>query len=65
MIGAGIPPTGVIGRNPDFQLLARSYGAAATQVRDAAALTAAVRAALVEPRPTLIEIIAADFTAAG
>jgi thiamine pyrophosphate-dependent acetolactate synthase large subunit-like protein len=63
MHSAGIPPTGVIGQNPDFQLLARSYGAAATQVRDAAALTTAVRAALSEPRPTLIEIVAADFTA--
>ena len=61
MIGSGIPPVGVIGQNPDFQLLARSFGAGATQVRDSAALCAAVRAALLVPRPTLIEVIATEF----
>ena len=65
MNAAGIPPTGVVGQNPDFQQLARSYGAAATQVRDSAALSAAVRTALAAPRPTLIEILAADFAAQG
>jgi 5-guanidino-2-oxopentanoate decarboxylase len=63
MLGAGIPPTGVLGMNPDFQRLAHSYGAAATRVHDAAALSGALRTALAEPRPTLIEIAAADFAA--
>jgi 5-guanidino-2-oxopentanoate decarboxylase len=62
MIGAGIPPTGVIGRNPDFVALGKAYGAAAVRVHDAAALTAALRAALMTGGPTLIEIVAEKFS---
>ena len=62
MIGAGIPPTGVVGRNPDFVALAKAYGAAAVRIGDPAALTAALRAALLHSGPTLIEIVAEKFT---
>jgi thiamine pyrophosphate-dependent acetolactate synthase large subunit-like protein len=62
MIAARIAPVGVVGRNPDFMLLARAYGAAAFQVRDPQALTAAVRQALSAPVPTLIEILAVEFS---
>jgi 5-guanidino-2-oxopentanoate decarboxylase len=61
MIAAGIPPTDVIARNPDFVALARACGAEALQVSDARALTEAVRDALGTPRPTLIEAVAAAF----
>ncbi len=64
MLAAGIPPVGVVGRNPDFMMLAAAYGAAGVQVRDPQGLTAAVRDALSVPRPTLIEILAADFSSA-
>ena len=46
MIAAGIPPTDVVARNPDFVALARACGAGAVRAKDAAALTEAVRAAL-------------------
>jgi acetolactate synthase-1/2/3 large subunit/5-guanidino-2-oxopentanoate decarboxylase len=52
----------VIGRNPDFIALAKAYGAAAVRVQEAAALTAALRAALMAGGPTLIEIIAEKFS---
>ncbi|HTV94832.1 MAG TPA: 5-guanidino-2-oxopentanoate decarboxylase [Steroidobacteraceae bacterium] len=61
MIAAGIAPTDVVGRNPDFVDLARAYGAGALRVSDQAQLTAAVRRALEAPAPTLIEVPAADF----
>jgi 5-guanidino-2-oxopentanoate decarboxylase len=61
MIAASIPPTGVIGRNPDFVALARACGAAAVRAKNPAALTDAVRAALAHPGPTLIEVVASDF----
>ncbi len=63
MQAAQIPLTGVIGRNPDFVALARACGAAALTVYDAAALEGAVRAALVHPGPTLIDVAAAGFGA--
>ncbi|MEP6883986.1 MAG: 5-guanidino-2-oxopentanoate decarboxylase [Gammaproteobacteria bacterium] len=61
MVAAGIPPLGVIGRNPDFVALARAYGAEGYRVRDAAALTDAISTALTYPGPTLIEAIASSF----
>jgi 5-guanidino-2-oxopentanoate decarboxylase len=61
MLGAGIPPTGVVGENPDFSALAKAYGAHAVRVRDANALTTALRTALDAGKPTLIEIIAESF----
>jgi 5-guanidino-2-oxopentanoate decarboxylase len=61
MIGAGIPPTDVVARNPDFVALARACGAGAVRASDAAHLTEAVRGALDAARPTLIEVPAADF----
>jgi thiamine pyrophosphate-dependent acetolactate synthase large subunit-like protein len=61
MVGAGIPPTGVVGENPDFCALAKAYGAHAVRVRDAHALSTALRTALDAGKPTLIEIIAESF----
>jgi len=61
MIDAGIPPTDVVARNPDFVALARACGAGAVRARDAAHLTQAVRGALDAAGPTLIEVPAADF----
>jgi 5-guanidino-2-oxopentanoate decarboxylase len=56
MAAAGIAPIGVVGRNPDFVALAQAYGAAAVRLHGADGVTAAVRAALERPGPTLIEI---------
>jgi 5-guanidino-2-oxopentanoate decarboxylase len=61
MQASKIPLTGVIARNPDFQALARAYGAAAAHAADATALTAAIRAAFDRSGPTLIEVTAASF----
>ncbi len=61
MVAAGIPQLGVIGRNPDFVALARAYGAEGYRVRDAAALTDAIRTALTHEGPTVIEAIASSF----
>ena len=61
MVAAGIPPTDVVARNPDFIALARACGAQAVRVRDAAHLTEALRLALVASGPTLIEVAGADF----
>jgi 5-guanidino-2-oxopentanoate decarboxylase len=61
MIGAGIPPTDVVARNPDFVALARACGAAAVRASDASRLTDAVRGALDASGPTLIEVPAGDF----
>jgi 5-guanidino-2-oxopentanoate decarboxylase len=62
MQASNIPLTGVIARNPDFIALAKAYGASATRVGDAHALTHAIRAAFDQAGPTLIEIVAAKFT---
>jgi 5-guanidino-2-oxopentanoate decarboxylase len=62
MIAAGIPPIGVVGMNPDFMQLSAAYGAAGVQVRDPQDLTGAIRQALLAAGPTLIEILAADFS---
>ena len=48
-------------RNPDFVALAQAYGAEGYRVRDAAALTDAIRTALTHPGPTVIEAIASSF----
>jgi 5-guanidino-2-oxopentanoate decarboxylase len=61
MIAAGIPPTDVVARNPDFVALARACGAAAVRAGNAAALVEAVQTALAHPGPTLIEAVAEDF----
>ena len=61
MIAAGIPQLGVVGQNPDFVALAHAYGAEGYRVHNAAALTEAVRTALSQAGPTLIEVIASSF----
>jgi len=61
MVAAGIPPTGVIGRNPDFPALARAYGAHAGRARGPQELTEAIRSALLRPGPTVLEAVEADF----
>ena len=61
MIGAGIPPTDVVARNPDFLALARACGAGAVRASSASLLTEAVRGALHASGPTLIEVPAGDF----
>jgi thiamine pyrophosphate-dependent acetolactate synthase large subunit-like protein len=61
MLAAGIPPTGVVGRNPDFLALARAYGAEAAQVRDPADLSDAIHAALDRGGPTVLEVVEEDF----
>ena len=62
MLAAGIPPTGVIARNPDFVAWGKACGAAACRVRDAAALAEAIRVALNTAGPTLIEAVAGSFS---
>ncbi len=61
MVAAGIPQLGVIGRNPDFVAMAHACGAQAHRVHDPAALTAAIRTALDQAGPTLIEVVAPSF----
>jgi thiamine pyrophosphate-dependent acetolactate synthase large subunit-like protein len=61
MIAAGIPPTGVVGHNPDFLALARAYGAHAERPRGPAELTAAIQSALQRRGPTVLEAVEADF----
>ena len=57
MIERDIPPIGVTpGRNPDFQALARAFGAHASRPRSLAGLTGAVREAFAADGPTLIEV---------
>jgi 5-guanidino-2-oxopentanoate decarboxylase len=61
MVAAGIPPTGVIGHNPDFPALARAYGAHAERARGPQQLTEAIRSALLRPGPTVLEAVESDF----
>ena len=61
MVAAHIPPTGVIGHNPDFLALARAYGAHAERARGPQQLTAAIRSALQRRGPTLLEAVDSDF----
>ena len=61
MQAAGIPPVGVVARNPDFAALARAFGAEGVRARGATALKEAVRDALSRNGPTLIEAVESDF----
>jgi 5-guanidino-2-oxopentanoate decarboxylase len=63
MIASRIPPTGVVGHNPDFLALARAYGAHAQRARGPEELTAAIRTALQRKGPTVLEAVEADFRA--
>jgi len=63
MVAARIPPTGVIGHNPDFLALARAYGAHAERALGPESLTAAIRSALRRRGPTVLEAVEADFRA--
>lgn len=63
MVAAGIPPTGVVGHNPDFLALARAYGAQAERANGPAELTKAIRSALTRRGPTVLEAVEADFRA--
>jgi 5-guanidino-2-oxopentanoate decarboxylase len=61
MRAAGIPPTGVVGRNPDFLAMARAYGAHAVRARSPEELTDGIRAAFRHRGPTLLEAVETDF----
>jgi 5-guanidino-2-oxopentanoate decarboxylase len=63
MRAGGIALTGVIARNPDFVALAKACGAAALRAADVPALTQAIRDALNANGPTLIEVVASEFSA--
>jgi len=64
MLATGIPPVGVVARNPDFVALALACGAQGVRVASAEKLTAAITAALGRSGPTLIEVDALEFAAA-
>ena len=63
MQAAGIPPIGVVARNPDFLAVARAFGGEGIRARNPAELTEAIRRALARKGPTLIEAVEADFLA--
>jgi thiamine pyrophosphate-dependent acetolactate synthase large subunit-like protein len=56
MVNKGIQPNAVTLKNPDFQMLARSYGCQAAKPESLAALSAAIASALAAEGPTLIEM---------
>ncbi len=56
MVMKGIQPNAVTLQNPDFQMLARAYGAKAERPENLKALGAAISAALKADGPTLIEM---------
>lgn len=56
MARAGIQPNNVTLMNPDFQMLAKAYGARAEKPQNLKALADAIRAALRADGPTLIEM---------
>jgi 5-guanidino-2-oxopentanoate decarboxylase len=56
MVNKGIQPNAVTLRNPDFQALARAYGAQAEQPKNLSALAKAISASLKAEGPTLIEM---------
>ena len=56
MVQKGIQPNAVTLRNPDFQLLAKAYGAGAAKPKDLRELAKAITAALKADGPTLIEM---------
>ena len=56
MVDAAIQPNAVTLLNPDFQMLAKAYGARAEKPADLKALSVAIKAALKADGPTLIEM---------
>jgi 5-guanidino-2-oxopentanoate decarboxylase len=56
MVDAGIQPNAVTLLNPDFQMLAKAYGARAEKPVSLKALSAAIKAALKADGPTVIEM---------
>jgi 5-guanidino-2-oxopentanoate decarboxylase len=56
MVNSGIQPNAVTLRNPDFQALARAYGAQAAKPENLSALKKVIAAALKANGPTLIEM---------
>ena len=56
MVNKGIQPNAVTLRNPDFQALAKAYGAHASKPANLKALALAITAALNADGPTLIEM---------
>ncbi len=56
MVDAGIQPNAVTLLNPDFQLLAKAYGARAARPENLGSLSRAIAAALKADGPTLIEM---------
>jgi 5-guanidino-2-oxopentanoate decarboxylase len=56
MVNKGIQPNAVTLRNPDFQALARAYGAHAEQPKNLSALAKAISASLKAEGPTVIEM---------
>jgi thiamine pyrophosphate-dependent acetolactate synthase large subunit-like protein len=56
MMRKGIQPNAVTLRNPDFQALARAYGASTEKPKSLKALAAAIATALQAKGPTLIEM---------
>jgi 5-guanidino-2-oxopentanoate decarboxylase len=56
MADAAIQPNAVTLLNPDFQMLAKAYGARAEKPADLKALSVAIKAALAADGPTLIEM---------
>ena len=56
MVDAGIQPNAVTLLNPDFQMLAKAYGARAEKPESLKALAIAISAALKADGPTLIEM---------
>ncbi len=56
MVDAAIQPNAVTLLNPDFQMLAKAYGARAEKPADLKALSLAIKAALQADGPTLIEM---------
>ena len=56
MVQKGIQPNAVTLKNPDFQMLARSYGVIAEKPSSLKALSLAIAAALKADGPTLIEM---------
>lgn len=63
MFAAGIPPVGVVARNPDFVAVARAFGAEGIRAASRVELTESIRWALNRKGPTLIETVEADFLA--
>ena len=56
MVDAAIQPNAVTLLNPDFQMLAKAYGARAEKPADLKTLSVAIKAALKADGPTLIEM---------